>query len=169
MGKEKNHTARNQSAKNHRNGIKKPTRHRYHSLKGMDPKFLRNLRFSKKHNHRGFAKMAARVAKVAEIKQQALELEKAGKKEEAKKLLLTINAPKVKQVVVLKPLKKPEAKEPEKDEKKTKKVDKKEDAKKDEKGGKKADKKDDKSKKEGKKDDKKPKADDKQKKGKEKK
>ncbi|EDO45431.1 predicted protein [Nematostella vectensis] len=34
----------------HRNGIKKPRTNRYPSLKGVDPKFLRNLRFSKKHN-----------------------------------------------------------------------------------------------------------------------
>ncbi|KAL6773970.1 RPL29 [Auxenochlorella protothecoides x Auxenochlorella symbiontica] len=50
MAKSKNHTAHNQSAKAHKNGIKKPKRQRYSSQKGMDPKFLRNLRFAKKHN-----------------------------------------------------------------------------------------------------------------------
>ena len=50
MAKSKNHTAHNQSVKNHRNGIKKPPRNKYPSLKGVDPKFLRNLRFAKKHN-----------------------------------------------------------------------------------------------------------------------
>jgi len=44
MAKSKNHTAHNQTAKQHRNGIKKPKRQRYISTKGMDPKFLRNQR-----------------------------------------------------------------------------------------------------------------------------
>ncbi|KAL8462527.1 hypothetical protein ACS0TY_032730 [Phlomoides rotata] len=42
MAKSKNHTAHNQS---HKNGIKKPKRHRNSSTKGMDPKFLRNQRY----------------------------------------------------------------------------------------------------------------------------
>ena len=63
--------------KNHRNGIKKPKRYRYPSLKGVsvckklhrficlilyassfqvDPKFLRNMRFAKKHNREGLKK-----------------------------------------------------------------------------------------------------------------
>ncbi|KAK9813131.1 hypothetical protein WJX72_009627 [[Myrmecia] bisecta] len=50
MAKSKNHTAHNQSYKAHKNGIKKPKKHKYHSLKGMDPKFLRNQRYAKKHN-----------------------------------------------------------------------------------------------------------------------
>ncbi len=61
------------ATKNHRNGIKKPKQHRYPSLKGVrnscinfllylermlcilqvDPKFLRNMRFAKKHNKAG--------------------------------------------------------------------------------------------------------------------
>lgn len=36
--------------KDHRNGIHKPKRQRNVSMKGVDQKFLRNLRFSKKHN-----------------------------------------------------------------------------------------------------------------------
>jgi len=44
MAKSKNHTAHNQSAKAHRNGIKKPLRQRYQSVRGVDPKFLRNQR-----------------------------------------------------------------------------------------------------------------------------
>ncbi|KAJ9508977.1 hypothetical protein QJQ45_028318 [Haematococcus lacustris] len=32
----------NQNRKAHRNGIKKPQKHKYHSQRGMDPKFLRN-------------------------------------------------------------------------------------------------------------------------------
>lgn len=50
MAKSKNHTAHNQSYKAHRNGIKKPRKHKYISRKGMDPKFLRNQRYAKKHN-----------------------------------------------------------------------------------------------------------------------
>ncbi|GJN32062.1 hypothetical protein PR202_gb20535 [Eleusine coracana subsp. coracana] len=75
MAKSKNHTAHNQSYKAHKNGIKKPKRNRQTSTKGvsflhriglarsvpgsnqsgwsnpfMDPKFLRNLRYSRKHN-----------------------------------------------------------------------------------------------------------------------
>ncbi|XP_065178294.1 uncharacterized protein LOC135808970 [Sycon ciliatum] len=52
MAKSKNHTAHNQSYKWHRNGIKKPRSQRYQALSGMDPKFIRNLRFAKKHNKR---------------------------------------------------------------------------------------------------------------------
>lgn len=82
MVKQKNHTARNQTYKAHRNGIKKVRRQRFRSLKGVrsaegatrggagrscrpplvlsrtchrprpqvDPKFLRNQRYAKKHN-----------------------------------------------------------------------------------------------------------------------
>ncbi|KAH9306935.1 hypothetical protein KI387_011339, partial [Taxus chinensis] len=50
MAKSKNHTAHNQSYKAHKNGIKKPKKQRYTSRKGMDPKFLRNQRYAKKHN-----------------------------------------------------------------------------------------------------------------------
>jgi large subunit ribosomal protein L29e len=50
MAKSKNHTAHNQSYKAHKNGIKKPKKQKYTSRKGMDPKFLRNQRYAKKHN-----------------------------------------------------------------------------------------------------------------------
>ncbi|KAH7685559.1 Ribosomal protein L29e protein [Dioscorea alata] len=50
MAKSKNHTAHNQSYKAHKNGIKKPRRHT--STKGMDPKFLRNQRYARKHNNK---------------------------------------------------------------------------------------------------------------------
>ena len=50
MAKSKNHTAHNQSYKNHRNGIKKQKKQKYSSMKGVDPKFLRNQRYCKKHN-----------------------------------------------------------------------------------------------------------------------
>jgi len=50
MAKSKNHTAHNQNRKAHRNGIKRPKTVRYPSMKGVDPKFLRNLKFSRKHN-----------------------------------------------------------------------------------------------------------------------
>eukprot|EP00842_Homolaphlyctis_polyrhiza_P005399 jgi/Hompol1/5860/HPOL_001114-RA len=47
MAKSKNHTNHNQNKKAHRNGIKKPQRNRYVSLKGVDPKFRRNQRYAK--------------------------------------------------------------------------------------------------------------------------
>tara|TARA_R110002050_G_scaffold146308_1_gene271705 strand:+ start:2552 stop:2731 length:180 start_codon:yes stop_codon:yes gene_type:complete len=50
MAKSKNHTAHNQNKKAHRNGIKKPQTNRYSSMKAVDPKFRKNLRFAKKHN-----------------------------------------------------------------------------------------------------------------------
>ncbi|RWW72073.1 hypothetical protein BHE74_00020148 [Ensete ventricosum] len=66
MAKSKNHTAHNQSYKAHKNGIKKPRKHRHTSTKGvlifldllpsgnlMDPKFLRNQRYARKHNSKG--------------------------------------------------------------------------------------------------------------------
>jgi large subunit ribosomal protein L29e len=46
MAKSKNHTNHNQNKKAHRRGIQKPKRQRYASLKGVDPKFLRNRRRS---------------------------------------------------------------------------------------------------------------------------
>ncbi|XP_043714110.1 60S ribosomal protein L29-1-like [Telopea speciosissima] len=49
MAKSKNHTAHKQSHKAHKNGIKKPKRHRHTS---MDPKFLRNQRYARKHNNK---------------------------------------------------------------------------------------------------------------------
>eukprot|EP00056_Hartaetosiga_gracilis_P016190 m.4208 g.4208 ORF g.4208 m.4208 type:complete len:59 (+) comp3838_c0_seq1:48-224(+) len=50
MAKSKNHTAHNQNYKAHKNGLRKPKTYRKRSLKGMDPKFLRNMRFAKKGN-----------------------------------------------------------------------------------------------------------------------
>ena len=44
MAKSKNHTANNQTYKAHRNGIKRVKKQRFMSLKGMDPKFIRNQR-----------------------------------------------------------------------------------------------------------------------------
>ncbi|KAI3848814.1 hypothetical protein MKX01_028871 [Papaver californicum] len=55
MAKSKNHTAHNQSRKAHKNGIKKPKKQRHTSTKGMDPKFLRNQRYARKHNKTGGA------------------------------------------------------------------------------------------------------------------
>ena len=42
MAKDKNHSSKNQNHKNHQNGIKKPLRQKYASLKGVNQKFLRN-------------------------------------------------------------------------------------------------------------------------------
>ncbi|CAM9284064.1 unnamed protein product [Scytosiphon promiscuus] len=50
MVKQKHHTGRNATFKDHANGIKKAPNHKYKSMKGMDPKFLRNQKFAKKYN-----------------------------------------------------------------------------------------------------------------------
>ncbi|KAB1266757.1 60S ribosomal protein L29 [Camelus dromedarius] len=49
MAKWKCHITHNQCRKWHRNGIKNLQSQRYEPLKGVDPKFLRNMRFVKKH------------------------------------------------------------------------------------------------------------------------
>ncbi|CAF2043820.1 unnamed protein product [Rotaria magnacalcarata] len=51
MAKSKNHTNHNQNRKDHRNGIKRPKSQRFPSLSGVDPKYVRNLKFTKHHNH----------------------------------------------------------------------------------------------------------------------
>ncbi|CAO2635418.1 60S ribosomal protein L29 [Lemmus lemmus] len=72
MAKSKNHTTHNQSGKWHRNGIKKPRSQRYESLRGVDPKFLRNMRFAKKHNKKGLKKMQANNAKAMSARAEAI-------------------------------------------------------------------------------------------------
>nr|XP_034378911.1 60S ribosomal protein L29-like [Arvicanthis niloticus] len=72
MAKSKNHTTYNQSRKWHRNGIKKPRSQRYESLKGVDPKFLRNVRFAKKHNKKGLKMMQANNAKAVSACAEAI-------------------------------------------------------------------------------------------------
>ncbi|MBZ3874122.1 60S ribosomal protein L29 [Sciurus carolinensis] len=72
MAKSKNHTTHNQSRKWHRKGIKKPRSQRYKSLKGVDPKFLRNMRFAKKHNKKGSKKMQANNAKALSAQAEAV-------------------------------------------------------------------------------------------------
>ncbi|XP_048969647.1 60S ribosomal protein L29-like [Canis lupus dingo] len=71
MAKSKNHTTHNQSQKWYRNGIKKPRSQRYESLKGVDPKFLRNMRFAKKHK-KGLKKMQANNAKAMTASAKAI-------------------------------------------------------------------------------------------------
>ncbi|CAO2642593.1 60S ribosomal protein L29 [Lemmus lemmus] len=71
MAKSKNHTTHSQSRKWHRNGIKKLRSQRYESLKGVDPKFLRNMRFAKKHNKKGLKKMQANNAKAMGARAEA--------------------------------------------------------------------------------------------------
>ncbi|XP_074529620.1 large ribosomal subunit protein eL29 [Halichoeres trimaculatus] len=66
MAKSKNHTTHNQSRKAHRNGIKKPRSNRYESVKGVDPKFLRNMRFAKKHNRKGLRAARREARRAAE-------------------------------------------------------------------------------------------------------
>ncbi|XP_050004659.1 60S ribosomal protein L29-like [Alexandromys fortis] len=72
MAKSKNHTTHNQSRKWHRNGIKKPRSQRYESLKGVDHKFPRNMRFAKKHNKKGLKKMQANNAKAMSARAEAI-------------------------------------------------------------------------------------------------
>ncbi|KAM7295358.1 60S ribosomal protein L29 [Ixodes scapularis] len=62
MAKTKNHTNHNQNRKDHRNGIKRPKKGCHLSMRGVDPKFLKNLRFSRKHNRKGLKKMRANEA-----------------------------------------------------------------------------------------------------------
>ncbi|XP_071520049.1 uncharacterized protein RpL29 [Panulirus ornatus] len=50
MAKSKNHTNHNQNRKAHRNPIHRPKKRKFESLHGVDPKFLRNLKYSRKHN-----------------------------------------------------------------------------------------------------------------------
>ncbi|EDL11950.1 mCG48802 [Mus musculus] len=71
MTKSKNHTTHNQSHKWHRNGIKKRQSQRYESLKGVDPKFLRNMCFAKKHK-KGPKKMQANNAKAVSERAEAI-------------------------------------------------------------------------------------------------
>ena len=61
MAKSKNHTNHNQTTKHHRNPTRKPSTKQKIKMKGMDPKFLKNLKFAKKHNKNKFqlAKCAA--------------------------------------------------------------------------------------------------------------
>ncbi|KAH9441345.1 hypothetical protein Pst134EA_029358 [Puccinia striiformis f. sp. tritici] len=60
MAKSKNHTNHNQNKKAHRNGIHRPLRCRYPSLKGVDPKFRRNQKFAKHGTQKALA--AARAS-----------------------------------------------------------------------------------------------------------
>ncbi|XP_035144021.2 large ribosomal subunit protein eL29-like [Callithrix jacchus] len=72
MAKSKNHTTHKQSQKWHRNGIKKPQSQRYESLRGLDPKFLKNMGFAKKHNKKGLKKMQAHNAKTMSARAEAI-------------------------------------------------------------------------------------------------
>nr|XP_045053871.2 60S ribosomal protein L29-like [Desmodus rotundus] len=72
MAKSKNHTTHNQSRKCHRNSIKKPRSQRYESLKGVDPKFLRNMHFAKKHSKKGLKKMQTNNAKAMSTSAEAI-------------------------------------------------------------------------------------------------
>ncbi|KAI4524155.1 ribosomal L29e protein family-domain-containing protein [Schizophyllum commune] len=46
MAKSKNHTNHNQNKKAHRNGIKRPQTHSTRSMRGVDAKFRRNMRYA---------------------------------------------------------------------------------------------------------------------------
>ncbi|XP_052031750.1 60S ribosomal protein L29-like [Apodemus sylvaticus] len=72
MAKSKNHTIDNQSYKWHRNGIKKSRSQRYESLKEVDPKFLRNMSFAKKHIKKCLKKMQASNVKAVRVRTEAV-------------------------------------------------------------------------------------------------
>jgi large subunit ribosomal protein L29e len=50
MAKSKNHTNHNVEHKAHRNGIKRPAKTRYVSLRGTDLKYRKNRRFAQAHD-----------------------------------------------------------------------------------------------------------------------
>ncbi|PXF46309.1 60S ribosomal protein L29 [Gracilariopsis chorda] len=70
MAKSKNHTAHNQSYKNHRNGIKKPKKQTIPSRKGMDLKFLKNQKYALRGTILA-RKKAARAAQAAQAAKAA--------------------------------------------------------------------------------------------------
>ncbi|XP_050737111.1 uncharacterized protein LOC127008773 [Eriocheir sinensis] len=53
MAKSKNHTNHNQNRKAHRNPIRRPKKQKHPSMRGVEPKFLRNMKFARKHNLAG--------------------------------------------------------------------------------------------------------------------
>ncbi|KAI6180914.1 60S ribosomal protein L29-like protein [Aphelenchoides besseyi] len=63
MAKSKNTSHHNQNRKDHRNGIYKPKRQTKVSMKGVDPKFLRNLRYSKKGSKKAVHAKRANASK----------------------------------------------------------------------------------------------------------
>ncbi|XP_041513308.1 60S ribosomal protein L29-like [Microtus oregoni] len=52
--------------------IKKPRSQRYESLKGVDPKFLKDMCFAKKHNKKGLKKMQANNSKAMSARAEAI-------------------------------------------------------------------------------------------------
>ena len=50
MAKDKNHSSKNQAHKNHQNGIQKPKRQKYASLKGVNQRFVRNRKRAVKND-----------------------------------------------------------------------------------------------------------------------
>ncbi|KAK6624521.1 60S ribosomal protein L29 [Polyplax serrata] len=81
MAKSKNHTNHNQNRKAHRNGIKKPRRFRHESQLGVDPKFLRNMKFAKKHNMKAKSvKKRVLANKIADVAAARARIVKAAKK-----------------------------------------------------------------------------------------
>ncbi|XP_064232689.1 large ribosomal subunit protein eL29-like [Aotus nancymaae] len=73
MAESENHATHNQSRKRLRNGIKKPRSQRYESLKGVNPKFLRNMCFAKKHKKKGLKQMQASNARARSAGPEAIE------------------------------------------------------------------------------------------------
>ncbi|KAF3815298.1 hypothetical protein GH733_016680 [Mirounga leonina] len=57
----------------HSSSIKKSQRQRWESVKEVDPKFLRNMHFAKKHNKKGVKKMPANNAKATSARAEAVQ------------------------------------------------------------------------------------------------
>mmetsp|Transcript_10045 Transcript_10045/g.15114 ORF Transcript_10045/g.15114 Transcript_10045/m.15114 type:complete len:112 (-) Transcript_10045:53-388(-) len=75
MVKQKNHTGRNKTVRDHKNGIKKPRKHRYESLKGMCPHFLRGRKEELKKEREGKKKQVKKLKdKVRKAKKKGKEV-----------------------------------------------------------------------------------------------
>jgi large subunit ribosomal protein L29e len=72
MVKQKHHTCRNKSFKEHRQGIKKVKRERYVNTKGMDQKFLKCRRHSRLGSARQVAEKLAASGGISKKKMHPL-------------------------------------------------------------------------------------------------
>ena len=79
MAKSQNHTNHNQGFKLHRNGIKKPKRRLHMDTRGMDKKYLRNLRAVRRGNKR-VARMTPEEHKAYTAKKHAPRISRHARK-----------------------------------------------------------------------------------------
>uniref|UniRef100_A0A8C6AQE9 60S ribosomal protein L29 n=1 Tax=Monodon monoceros TaxID=40151 RepID=A0A8C6AQE9_MONMO len=78
MTKSKNHTMNKHSRNWHRNGIKKPQSQRYETLKGVDPKFLRNVDFLQATKARAMSERAKAIKALVKPKEVKPKIPKGG-------------------------------------------------------------------------------------------